>query len=425
MSSAHQSKVVALALSAAAARPTILLNGVTGVATAVAAQSSAQVYGYWLLDVTLTADGRLVVIEANGTNGATSSIGNGDTDRIEHMASALTARGPVRPGEAALLLHQDGFHHVPEFYARALGFVDRLEQEGIACTILAPGEAPCRTTLNVVVGDIPSAATRLSVAGSELRYGTARVGFATNPNLLPALVRVGCVVEELDLSFFHEGPLALLAHDKAAQQQVCVGTPFTPLWNREAASGSEAALQARELHRLGIAAVVKPHGTSGGTGVRVIPVGMDPAIAVEELVAETVDRYGPGTEHTLFPLRTFEFAQAAPLARDDGPRLWDLRLELMASPGQVSARPVMVRTCPAPFSSSLAHDEVVSNLSHRVASTDHILGPDALEALRPGLVNELVRAGLAWAANASGWRPEGTTAVPAINPVTADAEVRA
>lgn len=410
--SAHDAKLISLALGAGDARPTILLEKVPGQRRRISADVVGEVFAYWLLDVTYTDDGRLVVIEANGSNGATSSIGNHDRHRVRHMREAVCGRGGPIAGEVAVLAHQDGFHHIPEFYARAGAFVASIEQLGVTCNVLAPGEEPRSSSYNVLVGDIPTIAPLLLRDQRDLKYLDARVGFATNPNLLPALARCGVEVGALQLSFFHEGALALLAHDKAAQQEICQGTPFTALWNREAATMEEVVLHVRELHRLGTAAVVKPNATSGGTGVRIVPVGNDPDPVVRALVAETIQRYGAGTEATLFPLRTFEFAQAALLPRQDGAHLWDLRLELIASPGRVTARPVMVRLCPAPFSGDLVHDAVVSNLTGRVASTQFILDPGVIEQVQPGLLDQLVEAGLAWALRGRLWTPPSAESGP-------------
>lgn len=403
--SAHDAKLISLALRSGDARPTILLEDVVGERGTRTAAGASQTYGYWLLDVTVAEDGRLVVIEANGSNGATSSIGDHDRDRIRHMCETVRGHGGPVVGEVAVLAHQDGFHHIPEFYARARAFVGGVEQLGVSVELIGPGEEPNTSSFNVLVGDIPAIAPLLLRDGPNLTYFGARVGFATNPNLLPALARCGVETDALDLSFFHEGNLVLLAHDKAAQQEVCEGTPFTALWNREASTPERAILHVRELHQRGVAAVVKPNATSGGTGIRIVPVGADPVPVVRALMAETIKRYGVGTESTLFPLRTFEFAQAAPLTRPDGPHLWDLRLELTASQGRITARPVMVRVCPAAFSGQLTHDAVVSNLTGRAASTEFILNPKVVEQIRPGLLNDLVGAGLAWAMKASLWRP--------------------
>lgn len=399
--SEHDAKLISLALHAGGARPTILLEDVMGERATRITASPGETYGYWLLDVTATEDGRLVVIEANGSNGATSSIGDHDHDRVRHMCETVRGRGGPTIGEVAVLAHQDGFHHIPEFYARARAFIAGVEKLGVACSLIAPGEKPRQTTYNVLVGEIPAVSSFLVRQGQDLSYIGARVGFATNPNLLPALSRCGVETDRLCLSFFHEGVSALLAHNKSAQQEICMGTPFTPLWNREATTPQTVILHVQELHRRGLAAVVKPNATSGGTGVRIIPAGTDPAPVVRAIIAETISRYGDGTESTLFPLRTFEFAQAAPLRRSDGARLWDLRLELTASPGRVTARPVMVRVCPATFSADLPHNAVVSNLTGRAASTEFILSPKVVEQVRPGLLDDLVEAGLKWAIRAS------------------------
>lgn len=252
---------------------------------------------------------------------------------------------------------------------------------------------------NIVVGDLPTLASELEVDRATLRFKGHTVTFATNPNLLPALARAGH--QDVDLGVFHEGQHARTVHDKGLQQDLCEGTPFTTLRHGAASSVEDAVRLVRELHDLGQAAVVKPNATSGGVGIRVVPVGDDPVAAVAAVVDETVARYGNGAATTALPLRIFEFATAHPLPHVDGAHLWDLRIEVLGRPGLITARPVMVRLCPAAFTGALSHDAVVSNLTGRTPSTDFILGPAVLDRrLRSGIIQDLCDAAVAWAAMA-------------------------
>jgi hypothetical protein len=401
-------KFIQLSALAAGGRTPIYLGDIPGINQASKLRSANSRYGYWLLDVTKTTDDRSVVIEANGSNGATSSIGAGDRDRIDHMIASLQARGGAMHGDVAVLGHQDHFHHIPEFYSRGLRFAEHLQAEGLNVAALQPGEQLHSDAYNVVVGDLPALAAKLQVHGTRLWYQNRTVSFVANLNIIPAVKRAGYDPAQLDLSVFHDGVLTPIAHDKSLQQALCTGTPFASLWNREALTVEEAVTQALQVHESGRAAVVKPHGTSGGVGVRIIPVRSDAEAVIADLVKETQSRYGPGTEYTLLPLRVFEFAEAVHLPCDDGGHLWDLRVEVIASPGQLTARPVMVRICPAPFTPDLRSEAVISNLTGRPPSTDFILGPSELDKrVAPGLVDELVEAALMWGENACAWSPTG------------------
>ncbi len=395
---AHAAKAISLAVAAGGGRSTIFLGDVEGDAEIRAHHLTSETWAYWLLDVTATVDHRAVVIEANGSNGATDSIG-GSVHRVRHIVDALHARGGARPGAVVLLGYQDGFHHVPEFFARAAQLADALEVDGHRAALLGPAEVPSADVYNVVVGDLPTLASELDVDGGALRFKGRTITFATNPNLVPALARAGH--HDVDLGVFHEGQHARTVHDKGLQQDLCEGTPFTPLRHGAASTAEDAVRLVRELHDLGLAAVVKPNATSGGVGIRVVPVGDDPVLAVAAVVEETVARYGDGAATTALPLRIFEFVTAHPLPHVDGAHLWDLRIEVLGRPGLLAARPVMVRLCPGTFTGALTHDAVVSNLTGRTPSTNLILGPAVLDhRLRPGIVQDLCDAAVAWAARA-------------------------
>src|SRR4051794_33032856 len=107
----HAAKAISLALTAAGGRSTIYLGDVDGDAEFRARAVGSRTWAYWLLDVTATTDSRAVVIEANGSNGATDSIG-GSVHRVRHIVDVLEARDGAGPGAVLLLGYQDGFHHI-------------------------------------------------------------------------------------------------------------------------------------------------------------------------------------------------------------------------------------------------------------------------------------------------------------------------
>jgi len=75
-------------------------------------------YAFFLLDVTCTEEGKIHLIEANGSNAALSSIVKGrDDDRAQHMACAFQQKprpsGPV----VVILCHQKGLYTYLSFFA--------------------------------------------------------------------------------------------------------------------------------------------------------------------------------------------------------------------------------------------------------------------------------------------------------------------
>ncbi|MEA1151653.1 hypothetical protein U8Y08_27570, partial [Klebsiella pneumoniae] len=71
-------------------------------------------FSFFLIDVTVEADGAIRLIEANTSNAALSSTGAGDDDRAEHMARAFEARVAKGASVVAILAFQPGFIHLPE-----------------------------------------------------------------------------------------------------------------------------------------------------------------------------------------------------------------------------------------------------------------------------------------------------------------------
>lgn len=440
MDRAHSAaKIISLAVRTTGGRPVIFLGDIPPSSGELRVPTGhAAGFGYWLIDASVDDEDRAFLIEANPTNGAANSIIDGGVGRAVHMADSLLARVPDPVGGVAVLAHQDLFHHVPEFYSRVLIFAEFLEALGIPVVVVAAGESPDKGAFTILVDDIPRIAPFIDVAsGGEMRYHGRPVVFMTNPNTLPALVRAGRCgsTRDIDLSVFHEGVLALLGQDKALQQDIAIGTGFTPLCHAEAGSLEDAAAAVLRMHAHGIAAVIKTHDTSGGTGVDVIKPGDDVLKRLRRLLSSAVERYGPGTERTVFPLRVFEFARSMLVPHRGGMHIWDCRIEVQVRPGEAVARPAQVRVCPAPFDAEFRREAVVSNVSGRPASTDFMLGPDELcDRLAPLEVRDrLLHAAATWAIRAEQWRANpagawrgawaGCGCQPRIGPVRSGSEL--
>jgi hypothetical protein len=405
-------KVISLAVQATGGRPVIFLGEIPPGAGEVRVPTACSGgFGYWLIDASVDEAGRTFLIEANPTNGAADSIIDGGVGRVLHMVESLLARVPDPVGGVAVLGHQDRFHHVPEFYARVLAFTDQLESRGVPVAVANAGEKPYVNALTILTDDIPRLAPLLDVSDSgSMTYQGCPVVFVTNPNLLPALVRAGRCTSTggVDTSVFHEGALARLGQDKALQQDVAVDTVFTPLRHAEARNLDEAEVEVLRIHAEGVAAVVKTHDTSGGAGVEIMKPDVNVRGCLERQLAAVVERYGPGTERTVFPLRVFEYAQSILVPHRGGLHIWDCRVEVQVRPDYVTARPAQVRICPEPFDGSFSRGSVVSNVSGRPASTDFMLGPDELfKRLVPTEARaRLLQAAATWAVRAERWRAE-------------------
>ncbi len=337
--------------------------------------TSAREYALVLLDVTLDVRGNLRLIEANGSNAALSSAaenGEGDHARALHMAATFTARHRAGEPVAVLIGHQAGFHHIPEFYARAGCFAAALSHRH-HIHLRDPGELPGSEEVSIVVGSLDELAAHCATHGTALNWRDRPVRFATNTNLLPELVRRGVISHgdgqpALDLSFFHEGRLASLIHDKARQQDVARDTGIEPLRHAEAWSWDECLQVVTDFHRDGVTAVLKMNGGSGGTGIEFCAPGevCPPQERIRALMQSATEKYGSSVERTLFPIRIFEFAQSTPYLIKGQPHLWDLRVQCLISPGQIAIAPSLIRLCPEAFSGDTAkRDSVVSNLTGR------------------------------------------------------------
>lgn len=337
-----------------------------------------------LLDITLDIDGELRLIEANGSNAALSSLtADGDDGRSAHMAAAFEARNQGNVRGVALLGHQPGFLHIPEFFMRAGLFAEKLNVRQDV-RLRDANESLGDERLTVVAGPLDVIASQCEESDGRLLYRKQPVLFAANTNLLPELARQGRIgyqrgQAKVDLGFFHEGKLASLIHDKSGQQRTADGTGIKPLASADCFSREACLACVRKFHESGQIAVLKINGGSGGAGIEFAHLGNTQADMFQcwdSLVTSATRKYGGSIERTMFPVRVVEFAQSTPYRVGAGDHLWDLRVQCLVWPGFVEVSPVVLRLCPEPFEKSVfSRDSVVSNLTGRKAGTQFMRSP--------------------------------------------------
>ena len=377
-------------------------------------------YSMALLDVTIDTSGALRLIEANGSNGALTSLtSEGDSARAAHMCATLQARHPGGGKGVALLGHQAGFLFLPEFFYRAECFHEKVS--ALQRSALRTSEEPLGDEeLTVVVGELGAIANHCSGQDSRLFYRDRPVVFASNTNLVPELARRGRIAydagrTDLVTDFFHEGKLVPLIHDKCAQQQVAEGTGIVPLLNAEVYTHDDCLSEVRRLRSGGAALVLKMNGGSGGAGIEFLPPWLTESEIEERweaLITAAVKKYGPTIDKTIYPVRIFEFARSTDYKVAGNPHLWDLRVQCLISPGYVNVAPVAIRFCPGPFDDRVfSRDSVVSNMTGREPSLRFIRSPwraadcgtgSVLEScgFTPKTYDRLLRACVAWCENA-------------------------
>jgi hypothetical protein len=352
-------------------------------------------FSFFLVDVTVEEDGTLRLIEANTSNAALSSCGAGDDDRARHMAQAFERRVPPGVSVVALLAFQPGFIHLPEWFSRAAAFAQHLSQHR-SVGLRAWDEKPGREDVAVICGAIPELAALIEVRDRKFFVHGREVVFMTNPNALAELVRLRKIARQgtgyaCDLSVFHEGAAAALAHDKGRQQDLAQGTSIKSLAWRDAPN-FECALDALDWFAdRGMVAMAKMNAGSGGAGVQPFTPDLSRgtrAQRLDKLVQSARDKHGPEADETLYPIRIFEFAKARPYPLHGHQHLWDLRVQALVSPGHIDARACVVRLCPAPFDGSYSWDSVVSNLTGRdpARAMRYMRAPGAQRRSMPGTV---------------------------------------
>ncbi len=343
-------------------------------------------WGYWLLDVTITEDGSIALIEANGSNGALNSLVNGGIGRVNHIVDKIKSRRSIGlEGTVAVLPHGQRFHHIPEFMTRALQLVAALREKVVDTELLELGEAPKSHCLNVAIGDLPTVARNL-YCHRQLTYHNAPVCFIQNGNILPELMRQGRLrnLGDLDLTSFHETQGVLHANDKGRQQELCHGTGFMSLDWTEADEFDDFITRVERMLDTRKLVVIKPSVGSQGIGVDFVGQGDSVVAKVGAQINALLESYGNNAELTAFPLRAFEWVKAKPISHSSSisgsVHLWDLRVEVLVSPREISAVPVIARICPASYSDAHPYnpDALKSNLSGRAPTTDYLLPPTEL-----------------------------------------------
>jgi len=351
-------------------------------------------YGIFIIDITVSADGKIYLIEANGSNAAlTSAIKSKDDKRARHMTMSFSNKkkhsGPV----VALLAYQSTLIHIAEYFGRAGIFSEQLS-ELHSVRLCNTEENLGDEEVSVVCGTIPDLANFITFKNGKLFFKHRPVVFATNPNLLPELARRDIIKlkndwYDFDTSFYHENIGTHLVHDKGKQQQVACGTGITPLHFQEAFSEEECEKVINNFHKLGMVPVGKMNAGSGGTGIEFFP----PTISKEEnlkrlnnLFDSVIKKYGQDSFKTMFPIRFFQFARSTNYNLYGNNHLWDLRMQCLIYPGYTEVTPCVIRLCPKPFNElTYEWDGAVSNLSGRDASTvgRYMRSPAAMRRSQP------------------------------------------
>lgn len=329
-------------------------------------------HAIFLLDVTWTVDAKVRLIEMNGSNAAlTSAVLGKDDRRALHMFLTYESKKKPAGQVVALLAYQRGLIHVPEFFGRASIFAARVADTQTT-RLCDTSEALGNEEVSVVCGSIDDIADHVSVHDGRLAYKGRLVAFATNPNLLPELVRRGVVRTaesgyDVDYTVYHEGHTTPLVHDKAAQQAIATGTGIEPLIHLDGHSVDDCLPKIREFHQRGLVAVGKMNAGSGAAGIEFFPPDhTDHQIAesIGRLLNTAVRKYGAAVMNSMFPIRFFEFVQSTPYDLYGRGHLWDLRVECLVYPGRVQVTPCVIRLCPEPFDpTTFKREGVVSNLT--------------------------------------------------------------
>lgn len=358
-------------------------------------------YGFFAVDLTFRADGTTVLQEANGSNGASRGIlADGQMRRAHHMACTAHALGIKMP-TVMLLAHADVTSLMPEFHLRMALFINELRALGI--TSVAPraaGEPLGAEKVSVVIGSISRLLPHLSASGGAVFYGGRYVSFASNANVLPAMVRAGTIPaphrhDYPEADVFHEGRRGVaIAMNKDLQQMLAAGTGLTPLRHAVVAEWHEAQQEIHRWHGEGRTVVAKISSGSQGVGIDFFPPhqGARVQAGLDGMRVGALLTYGDEADRTALPIQLFEFAESTPYMLADGGHLWDVRVEVHVEPGRTTMIPATMRVCPAPFDPhTFDRAGVVSNLSGRRAGLEYVRVPFRAH---PSGVTELEWAGI-------------------------------
>lgn len=351
-------------------------------------------FGIFLLDTLVARDGRICLIEANGSNAALSSAISGRDDRrARHMYLTLRSRRWTDAPSVALIAYAPSLLHIGELYLRAGVFAQYLSEEFVV-RLTNDRDHLGDEEISIVCGRIPDLADHITSDGRGIYYRGRPVVFGTNPNLLPELVRRGIIRRDGDSynpppDFQHEGAAAAIVHNKSWQQDLAQGTGFTPLRHAEAVSEHDAWEIIESFIADGMPVIGKINAGSGGVGIECFaPVNSvaERQRRLDNMLSTARERYGMNADDTIFPLRFFEFATSTPYTLRDGPRLWDFRFQCLVSPGRVEVTPCVIRLCPEAFDES-TYDRggVVANLTGRPPSLRYLRAPSSLRKSDPSV----------------------------------------
>lgn len=340
-------------------------------------------YSYLLVDVMLDEDGRWVIIEINGSNAAGSIADRGDIPRVRHLVSSWLNNG--LDGDVFIVAYQDGTPCQPEIFARVAAIAGNLADEDIEVTVTSACGVRRAAGPVLVVDTTENIADQLALGSDGRLILSGRlVRGMSNANVLPAMQRRATIRrdEDVDLRVLHEGPIfhPIIA-DKCSQQRLAEGTGFRALRFTsipdEAVTADALVAFARDRDLM-----AKINGGSGGAGVFTVRRGITRDAAIEATaaaLAQVTAKYG--STATAFPMGAFEFVRARHVVGDDGRRYqWDLRLQVMISPGEVEMTPLSVRVCPAPFDESLSREATIANLTDTTDGEERVISAAVLPA---------------------------------------------
>jgi|GEM_PF-2476671 len=337
------------------------------------------------IDLALDIHGNWRVIEVNGSNGGLSSLGDphGDQRRAEHQLEAASQRLAKVDRGAVLIAYSADSIILSEIMARAHLIHDQIGRTA-ACEI-GNAALDADTPFVVVVDTVERIAEQVTLRDGALFYRDRPVVSVGNTNLLPALVRSGVLKRDgngydlADLSVFHDGPLAPIVHDKGAQQEIAKGTGLDPVQWQNCWTAGDVVRAVRSFGDRGLASVIKPNATSGGTGIEFFGPDSDEAAirgTLSRLLKAVRAKYGDGAAKSLWPIRVFEFVQSTGYPVAGAGHLWDLRVTCLISPGGVEMTLAGLRICPEPFrQGAYTRATTCSNTTGRAPSLDRLFSP--------------------------------------------------
>lgn len=347
-------------------------------------------YGIALLDLTIDDQGRIRLIEANGSNGNMTSIAFGSDDRrATHMYHCALPKMKETPKGVIVCGLSGSRMHIAEYFSRILHFVDQLQSD--TDVVIRHADEPLGgESITVIVDTVPSISQHTTRTNSRLSFRNRPIIFACNANILLELVRAGRISRQghwydVDISIFQDAAFVPFVLDKGLQQDAANGTGIAPLVHYAAWNFEEAVTKLESFHREGRVAVCKIHGGSAAVGVCFIPPsgGRAARAALEELLKGAAMAYGGNAGKTIYPIGIFEFARAKPYILEDGPHLWDMRVECLVYPDHIEVTPCVIRICPAPFDGhSYSRNAVVSNLTGRPPSLTFVRSAMSIDALK-------------------------------------------